>query len=132
MARREHPQPPPAQPAPAQPPPPERVLTSFWLFSVHLFWVLIGPPLFILAGVAMLLSGTQWFGAIDIAFLVLVVLMLACRWVDQKSGVAVNSFGERTTWADFRMYAIKLVATSVLVWCGAHVVSMFLPDVLTR
>jgi hypothetical protein len=111
-------------------PPPDTSITSVRMLVAHVVWVLAGPPLLFVLGVAILLSGGHWFGLVDIAFFALAVAMLACRWLDQRTGHAVDSFCEPVTWADFRMYAVKLLAATAAIWCVAHAARRFLPDAL--
>jgi hypothetical protein len=88
----------------------------------HVFWMVAGPFLACALLGSIVLSGSGWLTGLDLGFLIVVVLMLVARWIEQRSGQATDAYGELSTWADFRRYVIVLPIVAIVVWIAANVV----------
>ena len=94
----------------------DRAITSSGMLAVRITWFAVGPVALFLVSATILGSASGWLTVLDAVFWALVGLMVWCRWVDQRSGVAVNAFGEPATWEDFRRYAVFLSLVALVVW----------------
>jgi hypothetical protein len=65
-------------------------------------------------------SGSGWFTKLDALFACLVVLTVASRWVEQRSGSATTAKGEPATMQDFRRYVRSVLLIATLVWVAAN------------
>jgi hypothetical protein len=98
------------------------VTTSIGIVGAHLLWMFVGP---FALGVLLLIivrSGSGWLTGPDLGLLIVVVLMLCARWIDQRSGQATTANGEPSTWADFRRYALTLPVLAGSAWVVANVI----------
>lgn len=102
------------------------VMTSFAALGAHLAWIFIGPAVMALLLISIALRRTVDISAVDIAYALVASAVFACRWIDQRTGQATTGTGERSTWADFRRYAIRLPPTAIGIWGGAKLMAFFL------
>jgi hypothetical protein len=102
------------------------VVTSFVAVGAHLFWIFAGPAVLALLLIAIALRRTAEFSAVDIAYFLVAGAVLACRWIDQRTGQATTGTGELATWADFRRYAVRLPPASLGIWILVKLVAGFL------
>lgn len=102
------------------PPEGDRSITSFWLLPVRILWFAVGPVALLLTLAKIAGSDNGWLTVVDAVFWVVVGLMVGFRWLDQRSGVATNAFGEPSTWADFRRYAALLPLVALAAWLVAN------------
>jgi hypothetical protein len=98
------------------------VTTSMSIVVVHLLWICVGPFVLgcLLFGIAQSQSG--WFTGLDLGLLIVVVLMLCARWIDQRSGQAITIEGEPSTSADFRRYVLVTPLVVGIAWIAANVI----------
>ncbi len=98
------------------------VTTSLGVVGVHLLWLFVGPIAMggLLLNIAQ--SGTGWLTGLDLGLLAVVVVMLCARWLDQRSGQATTVYGEASTWADVRRYALLMPIVAVGAWIVANVI----------
>jgi hypothetical protein len=68
----------------------------------------------LLIGIA--LRRTADFSTADAAYFLVAAAVLACRWMDQRTGQATTGTGELATWADFRQYAIRFPPMALGIW----------------
>jgi hypothetical protein len=94
----------------------DQPVTSVKTLLVHLTWLVFGPIALFVTIYSIINSGTGWFSLSDFAFLLVAVLMIIVRWVDQKSGQCTTSEGKPSTWKDFQQYAVLLSAFAVGAW----------------
>lgn len=99
------------------------VVTSFVAVGAHLFWIFVGPVVMALLLISIAMRRTVDISATDIAFFLVAGAVLACRWIDQRSGQATTGTGQLATWADFRRYAIRLPPTAIGIWGGAKMMA---------
>jgi hypothetical protein len=102
------------------------VVTSFVAVGAHLFWIFAGPVVLALLLIAIALRRTAEFSTLDIAYFLVAGAVLACRWIDQRTGQAITGTGEVATWADFRRYAIRLPPVSLGTWILVKLLAGFL------
>lgn len=98
------------------------VITSLGIVGVHLLWLFIGPFALGVLLLGIVRSGNGWLTGLDLGLPIVVVLMLCARWIDQRSGQAATVYGEPSTWADFRRYALSLPALVGAAWIVANVI----------
>jgi hypothetical protein len=98
------------------------VVTSLGVVGVHLLWMFVGPLAlgFLLFSIAQ--SGSGWLTGLDLGLLLVVVLMLCARWIDQRSGQATTVYGEPSTWATFQRYALVMPIVAGVAWIVANVI----------
>ena len=65
-------------------------------------------------------DGSGWTTALDIAFAVVVGLMLLARWYELRSGLGQDGYGKPATLAAFPKYAAWTVTVSLVLWAGAN------------
>ena len=85
-------------------------------------WMLYGPLALFLTTVGVFGSGKGFFTLADWAFLVVLGLNLAARWVEYRGGSAVTAAGEPTTRGHVLRYTGALTAGGLLVWAIAVLV----------
>jgi hypothetical protein len=96
--------------------------TSLGIVGVHLLWLFIGPFALLLFLMNIARTGSGWLTGLDLGLLIVVILMLCARWIDQRSGQATTVYGEPSTWADFRRYALTLPVLAGVAWIVANVI----------
>lgn len=72
---------------------------SLGIVGVHLLWMFVGPFALVLLLMSIVETGSGWLTGLDIGLLIVVVLMLCARWIDQRSGQASTVYGEPSTWS---------------------------------
>ena len=95
-------------------------IVSLWVYGARLTWVILGPCALMVIGAGIISRGTGWTTALDACFGVVVVLMLAGRWVEQRSGAATTMNGEPSTLEHCKQYTIVLLMVAAGVWVGAN------------
>jgi len=97
-------------------------VTSLGVLLARVFWLMLGP---IAAGLALLgivRHGEGWATLVDGVFLVVVGLMLLCRWVEIRSGSAMTATGKPATVRHLRRYAVGLLVVAPILWIAANLV----------
>ncbi|HEY3245302.1 MAG TPA: hypothetical protein VGM03_18325 [Phycisphaerae bacterium] len=87
----------------------------------RLMWIAFGPIALVLISLGIVTRGTGWLTALDLAFGVVVALMLLGRWAEHRSGVATRASGEPATDEDFRRYVRVFSAVALGIWVAANV-----------
>lgn len=100
-------------------------ITSVLVLFGRLMWMMLGPILLVVTTYAIVKSGS-WFTLWDAAFCGVVALMIAGRWVEQRSGAARTATGEPATVRHFRRYVRVLLPLTVGVWVAANVVGNYI------
>jgi len=67
-------------------------------------------------------TGSGWLTSWDVAFCVVVALMMAGRWVELRSGTATTITGEPATAAQCKRYDWVLLTVAGGLWIAANVV----------
>ena len=98
----------------------DRAISSLGVLFATVFRALLGPMLLALTAMGILNSGSGWFTKLDAIFAGLLALMVACRWVEQRSGSATTAKGERSTMQDFRRYVRSVLLIATLIWVAAN------------
>ncbi len=110
-----------AHPDPAQPAPAPQV-NSVGLLLARLMWMLGGPLLLLVLLYWTVSTGRGWLTLWDGMYWVVTAAMIACRWLEIRSGVALTATGEPATWVHFRRYAEVLLAVAAVAWVAANLV----------
>ena len=103
----------------------ERPVTSFGVLLVHVVWFFLGPLALLMILFGIVNSGSGWASVLDAVFFLLVVLIIGCRWIDQRSGQGTTGSGEPSTWDDFRRYALLAPIVAGVAWIAAHVLGNY-------
>jgi hypothetical protein len=107
---------------PAHTPDAAPVITSFGVLIAHVTWYFVGPLALLMTLFNIVNAGTGWATVLDAVFFVLVGLTVWCRWFDQRSGQATNSYGEPSTWEDCRRYMLWLPVVAGVAWIVANLI----------
>lgn len=108
-------------------------ITSFWVLIARLMWTLFLPFLFVLTAYRIVTYGQGWFTPWDIAFGVIVVLLLGARWLEQRSGQATTVTGKLSTKEHFHRYVWGLVLIAAGLWvCMNYLGNYILFDSMAR
>ncbi len=108
-------------PDPVQPAPTPQ-LNSIGLLFARLAWMLLGPLLLLVLLYWTVSTGRGWLTTWDGVYWVVVVGMVACRWIEIKSGSALTATGEPATPAHFRRYAEVLLVAAAVAWIAANLI----------
>ena len=95
-------------------------ISSLGVLFARFFGALLGPMVLVLTTMSIVNSGSGWFTKLDALFACLVVLTVASRWVEQRSGSATTAKGEPATMQDFRRYVRSVLLIATLVWVAAN------------
>ena len=95
-------------------------ISSLGVLFARFFGSLLGPMFLVLTTMGIVNSGSGWFTKLDALFAGLVALMVACRWVEQRSGSATTAKGEPATMQDFRRYVRFVLLIATLIWVAAN------------
>lgn len=99
-----------------------QAISSFRVLLARVLWTMVLPVVLFLAAYRIVDRGNGWFTAWDLAFWVVVALMLGCRGVEQRSGEATTLTGKASTPQHFLRYAVALFVATGLVWIIANVI----------
>lgn len=89
-------------------------------------WMLLGPVLLLGSTYAIIFVSKGWFTLWDAFFVGLVVLMLAGRWLEYRSGAATTMTGEPATLEQYRRYLKVLPPATLILWLAANAVNNLL------
>jgi hypothetical protein len=94
---------------------PENQASSGVVVMARLVWMFIGP--LVLLGLAYAMASEQrgWLAAQSIAFIVILGLVVVCRWADP-----LTSDGEPTTREHLRRYALRTFLAGGFAWALAN------------
>jgi len=99
------------------------VIRDVAALAARSIWFVMGPLglaaiLVILVGIADGKKG--WLTEHDVVYFVIVGLIIACRAIEQVSGVGVTAFGETSTWRDFWKYVLIVLPVVAGMWAVAN------------
>lgn len=86
----------------------------------RLFWMIVGPGVLLLLAFSIATRGQGWFTPVDIAFLVILPLVLAARWYEFHHGDPHTATGDPATPADLRKYLVVALPLGLAVWALAN------------
>lgn len=95
-------------------------ITSLSVLGARLTWAALGPLVLLVMAGAVFSKAHSWFSALDVAYGVVVALMILARWVEQRSGSATTLTGEPATSRHFARYVAVLLPLAIVVWVVAH------------
>lgn len=96
-------------------------IDSVGVLIARLIWILVGPVVLMFMAYAIVTAGSGWTTAWDVAYVVVVGLMIGGRWIEQRSGAATTATGDRATMHHFRRYVVVLAAVAAVIWIAANV-----------
>jgi hypothetical protein len=94
--------------------------TSLRQVIVRMVWMMLGPGVLALLLFNIAGQGKGWGATSSIAFLVVLVGVILARFLDPR-----NSFGEPSTTAGFRRYAIGALGLGVAGWALANLLGIY-------
>lgn len=97
-------------------------IRSFTVLGARVTWILAGPLALLGITYGIVSSGTGWQTDLDVAFGIVLGLMLLGRWVEHRSGAATTLTGEPATPEQFRHFATLLPPLAAAVWVIANIV----------
>jgi len=110
-----------SEPNRTPPAPPE--ISSIGVLAARVVWMLLGPLALLVLAYGIVRAGPGWRTAWDAVFLLVVALMIAARWFEQRSGTATTVTGEPASPAHFRRYVRVLVPVAAVVWVAANLLA---------
>lgn len=90
--------------------------TSSISIIARLFWMLAGPATLLLLAFSLAGKKDGWFSSQSIAFLVVLAVVIAARWLDPQT-----SEGEPTTGAHLRMFTATAAGVGLAAWAIANI-----------
>ncbi|MGB9623862.1 MAG: hypothetical protein ACPMAQ_03280 [Phycisphaerae bacterium] len=108
-------------PGPAAEKPPEGI-TNVTVILARVVWTLLGPAAIGLAALRIVTRGDGWLTPLDAFYAVVVMLMIACRAIEQRSGTATTVTGAPSTPDHFKRYVATLVIVAGAIWVGANLI----------
>jgi hypothetical protein len=99
-----------------------RPINSLLVLLGRLAWAAVGPVLLVgaLYGV---MHHQGWLTFWDLFYVLVVVIMLAGRWVEHRSGSATKLTGEPAGVGHFSRYASVMLPCTVAAWVVANVLT---------
>lgn len=98
-----------------------RPINSIAVLGARITWLFFGPMVAAILLAAIVVRGTGWLTTLDLAFAVVLALMLIGRWVEQRSGAATTYTGEPATRGDFRAYMTWAPLAGAALWTTANI-----------
>lgn len=96
--------------------------TSFGVAVARVFWMMIGPLALAVLGLNVAMKGGGWLTATDSAYLIVLGLVLASRWLEYRSGKGQTAEGKPLTEAGLRRYLLLTASVGLAVWVGANLI----------
>lgn len=93
----------------------------------RVFWMMVGPTLLAVLVFAIINVGTSWFTPVDIAFLIVLGLMVAVRWAELQAENPRNAAGDPASPGDFRRYAFTILPIGIAAWIVANLIGNHWP-----
>jgi hypothetical protein len=110
-----------AAPAPHNTPPVAGPITSLSVLLARVFWMMMGPMLMLILLYAIVTGGGGWITRWDIVYLIVIPLLVLCRWIDVRSGAASDSNGAVAGPEQLHRYARFVVPLGATLWVLANV-----------
>ena len=93
----------------------------------RLLWMMIGPMILMLLTVNIINSGSGWLTAADVAFFVVLGIMLLARWFDFRAGNPRTISGDPATPRHLRRYLPLTLVIGLGVWAAANAIGNHWP-----
>lgn len=94
---------------------------SLAVLGARVSWTLLGPAGVFFATMMILTQGTGWLTGADLAFTLIVGLILFGRWYEHRSGTATTLYGEPETPEQYRRFMVITPAVLVGIWIVANI-----------
>ena len=92
--------------------------SSGFLGLARLFWMMGGPALMLFLAAVMIQRGGEWYSPASVAFLVVMVGVVAVRRLDPHNG-----YGEPSAPEDLRKHAMFSFSSGLAIWTIANVLA---------
>lgn len=102
------------------PTPEERPVTTFAAFAARLVWMFIGPLILGFLALQIISTGNGWLTGADWAYLIVLAMVLAGRWLEYRGGNSRTATGEPATPDHLRRYLVGATVIGLTVWVGAN------------
>jgi len=86
----------------------------------RLVWMLVGPMVLAAITYNIVTRGVGWLTVWDATYGIVVLLTIAGRWVEMRSGSALTATGEPATIEHFKRYLVILLVVAAVVWVVAN------------
>lgn len=106
----------------SDPNPQTRPINTMTNLACRVTWFLLGPLALLAVAFAIVSNGSGWLTALDLAFLIVVALMIGAREAELRAGTAQTATGEPATAAQVHRYARVLLLIAAGVWVVTNVV----------
>jgi hypothetical protein len=101
-------------------------IKSLKILATRIFWMLLGPAVLFAILFGNTMEDKSWFSGADLAFFILLGLVVLARWVEQRSGQCTLADGQASTWKDFRRYVGVVVPVALAIWAASNVIGNYL------
>ena len=99
--------------------------TSFFSFFLRLFWIAVGNVALVASAIKIGQTTRSLFSNFDIAFWIMVILLILARYLDIVYFHGETSDGAPATLQHWKRYAGLLVLLSLAGWGLAHAAAYF-------
>jgi hypothetical protein len=86
----------------------------------RVFWMLLGPALLLVLTVVIISQWSGWVTGTDVAYFIILGLMVLGRWLEFRSGTPLTATGEPATPAHLRRFIIGVLVGGTAVWVAAN------------
>lgn len=88
----------------------------------RIIWMMIGPLVLAMLGFNIISNGAGWFTVTDVAYFIVLAVVLGARWLEFRSGQGQTAEGEPLTEAGLRRYLLLTALVGIGVWAGANLI----------
>jgi hypothetical protein len=106
----------------SNPNPQSRPIGSMTLLACRVTWFLFGPIAMMALAYGIVSNGSGWLTTLDLAFLIVVAVMIGARQAELRAGTAQTATGEPATAAHVGRYTRMLLLFAAAVWVVTNVV----------
>lgn len=96
--------------------------TTLGVATARVFWMMAGPLVLAILAYNIATTGGGWLIAMDVAYLVILALVLAARWLEFRTGHGQTAEGEPLTAEGLRRYMTLALCVGLAVWVGANLI----------
>ena len=99
--------------------------TSMLAFAARWYWMMLGPLILGLLAFSIITNGNGWLTRADIAFLVLLGVLLMSRWLEFHEGNPETATGEPATTNHLRRYLLYATLLGLSGWVLANLMGNY-------
>jgi hypothetical protein len=101
-------------------------VNSLKVLIVHLFWMLLGPALLFAFLYINAIEDGNWLSGIDLAYFIVLALILFSRWLDQWSDECALSDGPISSWQEYKRFVYIFVPAALSAWIVTNLIGNYL------